>query len=50
MFLALSHGETGFMKPNPMKLVASCDMALSLETLHMIQICIYIIRIVCYDK
>ena len=28
-FLALSHGETGFMKPNLMKLVPSCDMAIS---------------------
>ena len=28
--LALSHGETDFMKPNPMQLVASCDMAFTL--------------------
>ena len=27
-FLALSHSETGFMKPSPMKLVALCDSAL----------------------
>ena len=27
-FLALSHGETSFMKPNLMRLVASCDTAL----------------------
>ena len=24
-FYSLSHGETSFMKPNPMRLVASCD-------------------------
>ena len=29
MFAALSHGETGFMEPNLMKLVASCDIALN---------------------
>ena len=27
--LALSHGETSFMKPNLMRLVASCDTAVS---------------------
>ena len=33
-FSALSHGETGFMKPSLMKLVASCDTAFTCHFEH----------------
>ena len=36
-FLSLSHGETSFMKPNLMRLVASCDTALTGQLQHVLE-------------